>query len=89
MDSPRERGVNDPLARAVDLLADGAWQQAHEIVQKESSELASWLHGIVHILEGDLDNARHWYAKTSRAFPGGDAAAAEIAAARKAVEQRT
>ena len=89
MDSSRERGVNDPLSRAVDLLADGAWQQAHEIVQKESSELASWLHGIVHILEGDLDNARHWYAKTSRAFPGGAAAPAEIAAARKAVQQRT
>ena len=50
-----------PLERAVDLLAAGDWKQAHEIVQKEESELAAWLHGIVHILEGDLRNARGWY----------------------------
>ncbi len=73
------------LARAVEFLAEGAWQQAHEIVQKEKSPLAAWLHGIVHTLEGDLDNARHWYRKADRDFPGRDAVRQEIAAARKAV----
>ncbi|MGH8586607.1 MAG: hypothetical protein ACREWE_10650 [Gammaproteobacteria bacterium] len=29
-----------------------------------------WLHGIVHALEGDLDNARYWYRKADRVFPG-------------------
>jgi hypothetical protein len=81
-------GAGDSLARAVDLLAAGAWQQAHEIVQKETSTLAAWLHGIVHILEGDLDNARGWYQKADRAFPGADAAPAEIAAARQMVQER-
>ena len=70
------------LARALDLLAAGAWQQAHEIVQKDDSVLAAWLHGIVHTLEGDLDNARHWYGKANRTFPGPDAVQQEIAAAR-------
>ena len=46
------------LARAVDHLAAGDWQQAHTIVQKDESTLAAWLHGIVHTIEGDLDNAR-------------------------------
>ena len=78
-----------PLARAVDLLAQGAWQQAHEIVQKESSGLASWLHGIVHTLEGDLDNAQYWYRKTDRTVPGPGAVQQEIAAARRAVEGAT
>ena len=72
----------DTLARAVELLAAGSWRQAHEIVQKEKSALAAWLHGIVHILEGDLGNARYWYRKTDRAFPGADAVHEEIAAAR-------
>ena len=72
-----------PLARAVELLGAGAWQQAHEIVQKEESALAAWLHGIVHTLEGDLDNARYWYRKAERVFPGRDAIEQEIAAARK------
>jgi hypothetical protein len=74
------------LARALDLLAAGSWSEAHEIVQKVESPLAAWLHGIVHTLEGDLDNARYWYRKAHRAFPGPEAVQAEIAAAR--VEMR-
>ena len=78
--------MSESLTRAVELLAAGDWKQAHEIVQKEKSTLAAWLHGIVHILEGDLDNARGWYKRAERAFPGAEAAQAEIAAARRAVE---
>ena len=74
-----------PLERAIDLLAAGNWQQAHEIVQNEKSELGSWLHGIVHILEGDQSNAQGWYRRAQREFPGMDAAKDEIAAARRAV----
>ena len=77
------------LAGAVDLLAAGAWRQAHEIVQRDTSALAAWLHGIVHTLEGDLDNARYWYRKADRAFPGPDAVQGEIAAARKTVQRGT
>ena len=79
-------GPADPLARAVELLAAGAWEQAHDIVQKEESTLAAWLHGIVHTLEGDLDNARYWYRRADRVFPGRDALQAEIAAARRMVQ---
>jgi hypothetical protein len=75
----------EALARAVDLLAAGDWQPAHTIVQGDKSTLAAWLHGIVHILEGDLDNARHWYRQAERVFPGRDAVAREIAEARRAV----
>ncbi|MFQ5993004.1 MAG: hypothetical protein ACE5NA_11260 [Nitrospiraceae bacterium] len=77
------------LVRAVELLAAGAWQQAHEIVQRETSALAAWLHGIVHTLEGDLDNARYWYRKADRAFPSPDAVQEEIAAARRMVQGET
>ena len=73
------------LARAADLLDAGDWQQAHEIVQKESSVLAAWLHGIVHTIEGDLDNARYWYGRAKRTFPGAEAVTEEIGAARRAL----
>jgi hypothetical protein len=75
------------LARAVELLEAGAWQQAHVIVQEDRSRLAAWLHGIVHTLEGDLGNARYWYRKAERAYPGPDAVEQEIAAARQALER--
>ena len=73
------------LGRAVDLLDAGDWQQAHEIVQNETSAVAAWLHGIVHTLEGDLDNARYWYDRAKRPFPGPDAVKKEIGAARRAL----
>lgn|SRR5512134_153805 len=77
--------ASEALARAIDLLAAGAWQPAHEIVQGDMSALAAWLHGIVHTLEGDLDNARYWYRKAARLFPGPDAVGEEITAARRAL----
>jgi len=77
--------MNDRLIKAVELLATGEWKPAHEIVQNEDSTLAAWLHGIVHTLEGDLDNARYWYRKTDRVFRGPEAVQEEIAAARTAL----
>jgi len=83
-------GGIEALRRALDLLAAGDWQTAHGIVQEHKTELAAWLHGIVHTIEGDLDNARYWYRRTTREFPGPAAVQREIAAARLALaeEQR-
>jgi len=74
-----------PLSRALEFLAAGQWQPAHEIVQKQDSPLAAWLHGIVHLLEGDLENARGWYRRADRALLSGDSVQSEITAARLAV----
>ena len=66
------------LKKAVDHLERGDWQAAHEIVQKdEESPLACWAHGIVHIMEGDLPNARYWYGQAKRKFPAQPDASAE------------
>jgi len=69
------------LSKAVAHLQAGDWQAAHEIVQRdEESPLACWAHGIVHIMEGDLPNARYWYREAKRPFPKKPDAAAEIGA---------
>jgi hypothetical protein len=57
------------LQQASDLLERGDWQSAHVIAQEDDSRLGSWAHGIVHVLEGDLDNARYWYRRAGREFP--------------------
>jgi hypothetical protein len=75
------------LARAVELLESGAWQQAHAIVQEDTSTLAAWLHGIVHTLEGDFDNAQYWYRKADRVFRGPEAVREELAAARRSLPE--
>jgi hypothetical protein len=71
------------LETALAHLAREDWQAAHEIVQKdERTALACWLHGIVHLMEGDEANARYWYGAAKRPFPESVDIAAEIKAAR-------
>jgi hypothetical protein len=74
----------DALRRAANLLAAGDWQAAHAIVQDDPSPLAAWMHGIVHLLEGDPANARYWYGQAARQFPSLGEVSAEIEAARAA-----
>jgi hypothetical protein len=69
------------LNRALTHMEAGEWQAAHEIVQRdEDSPLACWAHGIVHIMEGDLPNARYWYVRAKRPFPSKPSANGEIRA---------
>ena len=57
------------LRRAVTLLESGDWRGAHQIVQADAeSRHACWAHAIVHVMEGDLANARYWYRRAGRAF---------------------
>ena len=73
------------LREAISHLERGDWRAAHEIVQKdEDSSLACWAHGIVHLMEGDLSNARYWYGQAGRPFPSDASAKAEIKALRAA-----
>jgi hypothetical protein len=58
-------GLSAPLA-ALWWAAKGNWERAHTIVQDETSEDAAWVHAYLHRVEGDLGNARYWYAKAHR-----------------------
>ena len=69
-----------PLGKVVRFLEAGEWKAAHVLVQKDASSLGCWAHGIVHLVEGDLDNAKYWYRRAHRALPHGNTANAEIAA---------
>jgi hypothetical protein len=55
------------LTEAIDHALSGNWRDAHEIVQQdEESEIACWIHAVLHRQEGDLPNARYWYARSGR-----------------------
>ena len=56
------------LREVVDHMRSGHWIEAHKLVQDDDSELAAWLHGILHIQEGDLEDAEYWYGKANRHF---------------------
>ena len=73
------------LAQAVEHLEHGDWKAAHAIVQKDSTALGYWAHGLVHLMEGDLENARYWYRRAHRPWPHLDTANAELAALKESV----
>ena len=73
----------ESLRQAADLLGKGDWQRAHTISQEDKSQTGCWIHGIVHVLEGDLDNARYWYRRAGREFPKDFSIDSELAALRE------
>jgi hypothetical protein len=82
--------MNADLSNVIAGLRRGDWATVHAIVQQdESSPLSCWAHGIVHMLEGDFDNARYWYRRAGRRYRGDDAAAGEIDALEKAWKEES
>ena len=77
------------LNTAIRHLTRGDWQKAHAIVQNDESDLGYWAHGIVHMLEGDIGNARYWYRRAGRPFPRERDANAEIDALVDTLKART
>ena len=75
----------EQIREAVALIEKGDWKAAHEIVQKdEASALSCWAHGIVHLMEGDVPNARYWYKAAGRPFPEAPSVVEEISALKSA-----
>jgi hypothetical protein len=50
-----------PYARSLLLLAAGDIESAHRIVQESSSIDGAYIHGMIHRVEDDFDNARYWF----------------------------
>lgn len=57
-----------PLLQIVTLMREGRWNEAHHLVQLDESDTAAWLHALLHVQEGDLEDAEYWYGKAGRNF---------------------
>ena len=55
-----------PVVQALWHDARGDWKRAHECVQDDTSREGSWVHAYLHRKEGDLGNARYWFAQAGR-----------------------
>lgn len=64
----------DGLSLAAQALwwdAAGDWNRAHDCAQAQDDALGAAVHAYLHRKEGDLANARYWYARAGRdVFPG-------------------
>ena len=58
----------------------GDWERAHAIVQADESVFGCWAHGIAHMMEGDMGNARYWYRRAGQSYEAFPDPKAELAA---------
>jgi hypothetical protein len=73
----------DELLQAVELALAGERDAAHELVQQyEDDATATWIHAVLHKIEGDLGNSRYWYRRADRMEHVADEPCAELAAIR-------
>jgi len=64
--------------RALAHLRRRDWDKAHAIVMGMRDKLAFRIHGLVHRIEGDFDNARYWYDRAGVPFSKARSSASEI-----------
>lgn len=55
-----------PEATTLWLIKADRWEEAHNIAQEIHSATGSWLHALLHLIEGDLGNAGYWFARAGR-----------------------
>ncbi len=67
----------DPAVEALWLTKAGRWEEAHDAAQAMSGETGDWIHGLLHLIEGDLGNAAYWYGRVGRSRPAREEAEAE------------
>lgn len=63
--------MNPALSELRDILAllrADQWNAAHDRVQRYEGLHAAWLHGLLHLQEGDLEDAENWYERAGRRF---------------------
>jgi hypothetical protein len=75
------------LARAIDRLIANDWRAAHALVQDLDDPIAWRLHGLVHRIEGDLDNSHYWYDKAGVAFDEARSVEDELKEVRRDLER--
>jgi hypothetical protein len=54
-------GQEAMCSRSLLLMAAGDLDQAHRIVQAMSTSEGAYIHGLIHRIDDDFDNARYWF----------------------------
>jgi hypothetical protein len=62
-----------PEATTLWLIKANRWDAAHNIAQDIHTPTGSWLHALLHLIEGDRSNAAYWFSRANRpAIPPSD-----------------
>lgn len=57
-------------AQALWHAKKGNWEDAHNIAQEIHTAMGSWIHALLHLIEGDVGNANYWFHKAHKPAQG-------------------
>lgn len=81
-------GPRRSVVARVDYMTSLRWDSAHQIVQQYEDTTASWIHAVLHKIEGDDHNSRYWYRRAGKLEHVSDEPTAELAVIRQEVAAR-
>jgi hypothetical protein len=55
-----------PELQALWLCETGRWEAAHEVAQEILTPTGSWIHALLHLIEGDECNAAYWFHRAGK-----------------------
>ncbi len=55
-----------PETHALWLVKNGTWDAAHNVAQDIHTRYGSWIHALLHLIEGDIGNAHYWFARAGK-----------------------
>lgn len=53
-------------AKALWHVKKGNWKAAHNIAQEIHTPMGSWIHALLHLIDGDQGNANYWFRLAGR-----------------------
>ena len=59
-----------PEALSLWHAKQGNWDAAHNIALDIPTKMGSWIHALLHVIEGDQWNADYWFAKAGKPSRG-------------------
>lgn len=62
-------GLSEEL-RSLWFSKKGDWHAAHNIAQEIHTPMGSWIHALLHLIEGDVGNANYWFYQAKRPSVG-------------------
>jgi len=76
---PKPPAGLSPALTALWWAGKDEWDKAHAIVMDADNKDCAWVHAYLHRVEGDLPNARYWYAQAGQPAASGQLAAEWLA----------
>ena len=64
-DAQPPRGLSRE-AESLWFIKKGEWDKAHDIAQDIHTPTGSWMHALLHVIEGDQWNADYWFSKAGK-----------------------